>query len=453
MLDFNTSHDIVHKASGGTSTCEYCQGKMDKKSCTTRAEELVAEQNERRNRMSTGYYTFNEKDKVVGAIDMETILGGEDVGDTQEIKVLPLGKWNTTKYGSVEITKKHIDEMVKNFSIRKGIPIDTDHDGGASNGWADKLTAKDDGLYATIKWNTQGKKYLNEKIYKYFSPEFSFSYTDPQTSKKYGATFLAGTLTNRPLFKNLPALTANEKAIENSLLTDENITVLLLHHDMDLNSLKTKSLEELKANDSEFNFVKENSDKLTADERFKFNMQTPADEEAKKAAEADKKKKEEEEEMKKKKEMEAKKGNEETVTLKASEVEALKAGAEAGIKAAEELRSMKAKETVKSYLASESNKAGFLPKAEDDLVKLTLSFNDEQKELFEKVVKQISTVEFGEKGASNSSLTKGSEFENLVDKLMADDKNLTYGQATTKAAEQNPDAYKAYEEGLKATVK
>lgn len=450
-MDFNTSHDIVHKYAGGTSNCEYCQGKMDKKACTKKAEEIVMEQNEKRNRMSSGYYSFAEKDKVVSAIDMETILGSDSTPDTQEIKVLPLGKWNTTKYGSVEITKKHIDEMVKNFSIRKGIPIDTDHDGGASNGWADKLTAKDDGLYATIKWNTQGKKYLDEKIYKYFSPEFSFNYKDPQTSKTFGATFLAGTLTNRPLFKNLPALTASED--KNPLLTDENITVVLLSHDMDLNSLKTKSLEELKANEEELNFVKANADKLTTDERFKFNMQTPKDEEDKKASEdAAKKKKEEEEATRKKKEEEAKKGSEQ-ITITASELETLKANAEAGLKASEDLKVMKANEEVENkYLASESNKGGFLPKAKEDLVKLTLSFNDEQKELFDKVVKSISTVEFGEKGASNSSLTKGSDFEKLVEKIEADEK-VSYSEAVKLASERNPEAYKAYEEGLNATVK
>src|SRR5262249_35360612 len=100
------------------------------------------------------------------------------------IKIIPTGSFKTQAYGEVNITKDDLLEMAKNFDdkVRAGVPIDIDHDQRAAAGWIQRVDVAEDGMYADVEWTPLGESKLSTKEYRFFSPEFSQSYTDPEHS-------------------------------------------------------------------------------------------------------------------------------------------------------------------------------------------------------------------------------------------------------------------------------
>ncbi len=135
-------------------------------------------------------------------------------GSFQEIKatdefqlILPIGNWHHFWYGEIEITKETCEDMVANWEAKvlgeRDPYIDTDHDGGGANGWVTGLEARENGLYAKIKWTEQGKELLKKGIYKYFSAEIG-DHMDIHTGLKVKNVLIAATLTNRPFMNTMP---------------------------------------------------------------------------------------------------------------------------------------------------------------------------------------------------------------------------------------------------------
>lgn len=202
-----------------------------------------------------------------------------------EVLVLPAGKWNTLPYGVMEVSEASIDQMIANFEsgVRKDVPIDVDHDGKKAAGWVKKLKKKAEGMVAEIDWTPYGSELLNNKEYKLFSPEWSFEYLDPLTSAAHGATFIAGTLTNRPLFKQLPKLVANEQS---SLTKDSEIVLVLAGEQlMNLQDLLKKPVADLTAEEKAF--IAEHQVELTEEQKTTYKeVITPVETEEKAESEA-----------------------------------------------------------------------------------------------------------------------------------------------------------------------
>lgn len=139
------------------------------------------------------------------------------IENPQWINVLNTGSWQTNYQGSFEVKLQDLDEMVTNFSqgVRKGVPIDTDHDNGASNGWITQLQVRNASeLWALVEWTPLGEEKLSSKIYKFLSPEFAPVYNDPETNTfRANNVLIAAALTNFPLMKGLQAVVANEKGL------------------------------------------------------------------------------------------------------------------------------------------------------------------------------------------------------------------------------------------------
>jgi hypothetical protein len=71
--------------------------------------------------------------------------------------------------------------------------------------------------------------------YRYFSPEWTYSYIDTESGIDYGATLLAGGLTNRPFFKGMASVMCSEQILESEDL--ENL------ENQELEKVETKSEE------------------------------------------------------------------------------------------------------------------------------------------------------------------------------------------------------------------
>jgi len=132
----------------------------------------------------------------------------QEIKDTDEFQlILPIGHWHHPWYGELDITDETCADMVANWEAKvlgeRQPYIDTDHDGGAANGWIVELEARDAGLFAKIEWTEPGKELLEKGIYKYFSAEMG-DHMDIDTGLKVKNVLIAATLTNRPFMNTMP---------------------------------------------------------------------------------------------------------------------------------------------------------------------------------------------------------------------------------------------------------
>lgn len=142
--------------------------------------------------------------------------------NTTQIEIMRTGTWKHPLYGTFTITENDLDDFIRHFDENvRGIDISIDLEHGeterkgASAGWFKSLKKQGNSLFGEIEWTDLGKEKLKAKEYKYFSPEFKFSYKDHETGKKYSNVLMGGGLTNRPFIKNMqPVLLSEDVQLE-----------------------------------------------------------------------------------------------------------------------------------------------------------------------------------------------------------------------------------------------
>ena len=428
-MDFHVAHNIVHADAGNNSVfCGYCNGTMDKKACETRAGEILKNQQMRKsmNGVNSTFYSENKKrENKKSVFPITEIIASEDGKLPDEIQIMPIGVWDTVPYGKLTITANDLEEMKHNFEkgYRAGVPIDVDHDGKAAAGWIESpLRVADDGLWAPVNWTDLGKKLLGEKQYKFFSPEFNPEYTDPENKNlKLNNVLIAGSLVNRPLFKELQPLMASES--KTYPLTNKKGIAMLFIEPMkfDLEVLRTKKAEEITADEKKF--LQGNVESLTADERTKFGFT---------ATEAPKIK-------------DDLTGKEQITTIEASELKKLKEDAALGRQAAETLRTKEIEEDVKGWMFSEKG-GRFQPAIKDDLVSFVKTLNEDQRKTFSELVTKMpeQNMLFNEAGSAED-LTHAQAADKLTlraNEIMAEaakqNKKMSFSEAVKKAIAADP---------------
>ncbi|WDL96399.1 phage protease [Alicyclobacillus sp. ALC3] len=160
-----------------------------------------------------------------GMVDLAVHQWSEDK-KTSWIQVMTTGEWDrpepqkdgTVKTRKVRITPADLHKFKENFDQNvRGIKLFTDIEhkptDGAVNEWQE-LQVRDNGntLWARVAWTDEGAKLVQSGKYNYFSPEFSFSWTDPATQKTYKDVLFGGALTNRPFLKNMERIAMSETA-------------------------------------------------------------------------------------------------------------------------------------------------------------------------------------------------------------------------------------------------
>lgn len=150
------------------------------------------------------------------------------------VQILRVGAFNHPKYGEFQITALILAEMKSNFdSGIRGIDIALDyfHDSDKeASGWLKSLELREDGteLWGEVDWTPKARKMLSEREVRYFSPDFAFEWTDPETEKTYQNVLFGGGLTNRPFVKDMAAIVASEKKGETMTLAELEKMVLKL---------------------------------------------------------------------------------------------------------------------------------------------------------------------------------------------------------------------------------
>lgn len=369
-----------------------------------------------------------------------------------QILVLPIGTWNTEFYGPMQVTASQATEIIANFKagVRKAVPIDVDHDGGKAAGWIKSLELGEDGILANVEWTKYGQGLLEDKIYKLFSPEWSFDYVDPEFGSRHGAVLVAGSLTNRPLFKELPFLVASDgTAKQVKDLTNDNSVVILLSKENNMNvaDILAKAKADRSAEEVAFLTTAELSDEqktqIETEEKPVVEtpvvetpvvetpapvVETPVVETPAPVVEADDKTK---------------------VTITAEEhAEFLKA--KETIAAQEkQLRQVATEKEVATLIASEKG-GKILPKSKDAVVNFIMTCSEDQKKAFLDIVNQLPELKVaGEVGANDINLlTAKEQVVKLISEIRAKDATISEATAQDKVEKSNPELWKQYKEEL-----
>jgi Mu-like prophage I protein len=143
------------------------------------------------------------------------------------------GKFIHPWSGEVDLSDGVLNEMKRNHDkkvLGTDVAIDERHDRGRALGWIKpgslkrtKVTLKGKdyaSLSGDISWTPDGRKLLEDKSFKYFSPEFG-TYTEPDGKTIHENVLLGGALTNRPFLKMLPSIKFDEGEATNVMVLDE----------------------------------------------------------------------------------------------------------------------------------------------------------------------------------------------------------------------------------------
>ena len=394
--------------------------------------------------------------KIFSSIRIEELQFAEN---TTEIQVIPFGIWKHPQYGKIKVREEEIAEFIKNFDskIRKDLPITEGHPVGNEEkpaiGWFRELVNKGrDGLWAVVEWTKEGKKLLQEKAYKYFSPEFYSAYEDPETHKVYTNVLVGGALTNRPYFKGNQAVMLSEFIFEES---------------MELKDIVTKEATEL--TNEEKDFLKEHKDELTVEQKETYKDVVEEGEgegkegEGKGKGEEKKKEGEGEGKEEKKEEGEGKEGegeegegegkekvegSEKVIQMSERTLKTLERNAQEGVKAMAELRRTSAENYVKEMTFSELNKSGpVLPKSQTKVVEFLLSLSEKQQTAFKEIMAELPKSKmFSELGKESGVEVKASEqLQKLAEAKMEKDEKLELRQAMEMAMSENSELAKQAE--------
>lgn len=175
-------------------------------------------------RTSTG---LSENPNSGYLIDLDTIELSE-AGDPKWIQLFPYDTYLHPRYGVLEMNQAKAQEMADHVNNRtRGIDLDIDYehkegpDGGRAAGWIVKAEAREDGLYGLVSWTKKAVSEIKEKVYRYFSPEFTDEWTDTKGVTHKNVLF-GGALTNRPFLKNIAPINLSEHYAELDKFLSDN---------------------------------------------------------------------------------------------------------------------------------------------------------------------------------------------------------------------------------------
>lgn len=408
--------------------------------------------------------------------DASAAKGDQAIPDV--IHLIPVGQWEHDLYGPILINASDIQEFARNFNakIRKGVFITAGHEGYnelPACGWITSVESRDDGLWGTVEWNELGKSMLNDRQFKFFSPEFFRDYEDPETHQLFRNVITGGALTKSPYFKELEAIMFSEKKFK-KLSNNFN--------DMDLNTILAKKVEELSP--EEIAFLKEQKASLTEEQKTAFTAvldapaegegeaETPEAKAAREATEAEnvakglnadgtpKAEVTPPAEVKTPEQVAADAATaggdasklSEKVLVSASELAILRDQANKGAAAFAELRKNKLDGAVSTMLFSTTNKGGkFLPKSKDNLRAFMETLNDAQFAKFTALMSELPKTEtFAEVGADAEIVAgdaKAIVNAKVEAKMKANDK-MKYSDALKEVFAENDGLELSYDKEL-----
>lgn len=332
--------------------------------------------------------------KHLGTMSKETrllsaLLASQSITDyeleTTEFQVLKTGEYYDHRYGKFKVTEELLKSLKENFDknvLEIDIALDANHEPEkGAYAWIKELSIKDGALWAKFRDYTEdAKKMFKQKIFRYFSVEFS-PFTKVEGGKQVTIKdVLRGiALTNRPVIKGMQPTFMSEE-------TKEQIN----NHSNMSNAVKVFGEHVLargKVNKTDVDAMKVMVAALSEEEK-KEAEETVAkvEAEAEKTAEA---------------EAAAAKEAADKAAAEAGSPEAAKAAeakklAEAEVKELAQLREEKAtrvfSERAATIALSEDNLTGFAEPEKEKVLAFVKTLSEEQFNQFSELVKAVKTV-------------------------------------------------------------
>jgi len=142
----------------------------------------------------------------------------EDGSHLKWIQAFPVGEYKHPLYGKISMTHERALRMAANANskvIGTDISIDFAHRKDVSKGqqaaaWVKQAEGRPDGLWLQVEFTDDAAKEIEEKKWRYFSPEFVDSFTNRETGVKTKDVLLGGGLTNRPFLRNILPVNLDE---------------------------------------------------------------------------------------------------------------------------------------------------------------------------------------------------------------------------------------------------
>lgn len=133
------------------------------------------------------------------------------------IQAMRVGNYSHPSYGQISFTADRLRRFADSVKNKvRGIALDIDYDhkadptkGNEAAGWVEDAKVEGDTLYLCVDWTATAKQKIQEKAYRYFSPEFQDEWTDSQGTLHRDVLF-GGGLTNRPFLKDLLPVNLSE---------------------------------------------------------------------------------------------------------------------------------------------------------------------------------------------------------------------------------------------------
>lgn len=353
--------------------------------------------------------------------------------DKVEIQIMRSWEWNHSQYGKVKVDSKVIDEVVTNFNDNKrgiDLVVDENHepDHKALALFKEIYKKWSDALFASLELTTKGAKLLSEWAYMYFSPEIIFwPKRDEETGELVSNLLTWGAFTNRPFFKKMSPLMANEATDKQQ---DDPMFLSIIEHNMFNELLKKAKTQKVLSFSEKFELQKAFND-LPEEEQTDEAKNEVATEVAKPETE------EKKPEQKKVEETPASSDK----PLQASETVSVEKYNEAiqrlAVLETETRKQTVEKEFNETFAFSESNKKGVLnvAKHKDSFVNFTMTLNKEQKASFYEILGGIESnisEKFSEIWSNTNKTTSitddGQKYHEEVTKVMKE-QNIDYDAA------------------------
>lgn len=118
------------------------------------------------------------------------------------------GSYKHPKWGTIDLGTSRIGDFVSKFNAgvyQSRIPVDAEHDTKLSGAfaWITGMRQNADGSAdAQVEWTDRGRLALDGGRYKYISPEWFESWTDPVSGSTVTNVAIGAALTTRPFFKD-----------------------------------------------------------------------------------------------------------------------------------------------------------------------------------------------------------------------------------------------------------
>jgi phage I-like protein len=140
-----------------------------------------------------------------------------DENNCSWIQGMTLGTYEHPLFGEIKFDAARLKNFADNVSqkvLTKDPDIDYEHkmgpQGGIAAGWVKKAEVRSDGLYLLVEWTPGAVKKLQDKEYRYFSPEYVDEWQHPKTKMEHKDVLLGGALTNRPFLKDILPINLSE---------------------------------------------------------------------------------------------------------------------------------------------------------------------------------------------------------------------------------------------------